>query len=397
MAKIRTVKPELFRHDDLFEAEKHYQLPLRLAFTGLFGCCDREGRFRWTPRSLKLDILPYDELDFADVLNALWQTGFIKKYQWQDKYYGYIPSWHLHQSINKNEPPSKLPDPQKCVHEANPLGGGNVLSAATHTSNHTATISNAHKVIPNLHRSAYAPYDSNKYRTASNNLKLNTAFNQLAPTSPSVLQKDQAMDNADLSKRQPIPNKDVPPSKLPDPQQCVPEGCNTLGSNELSSVTPPSHHFTPISNKHKVIPDLHMHAYASKVLFCAPYAVNKYDTTSNNFNCDTRLNQSSLTTPLLCEKNQARVDAGLPKPTQSASSTDLRHPLSADKKSICPLPERTQPLSEPDMGEQISTMTMQPPEMHMHARALHEAARAAHVHASLEVEMEMEVEVEVEM
>jgi hypothetical protein len=64
MARIRTVKPELFRHDSLFEAEQECQLPLRLAFIGLFTCCDREGRFRWRLRQLKLDVLPYDSIDF---------------------------------------------------------------------------------------------------------------------------------------------------------------------------------------------------------------------------------------------------------------------------------------------------------------------------------------------
>ncbi len=52
MAKIRTIKPELFRHDGLFEAEIQSGLPLRLAFMGLFTCCDRAGRFRWKPKAL---------------------------------------------------------------------------------------------------------------------------------------------------------------------------------------------------------------------------------------------------------------------------------------------------------------------------------------------------------
>ncbi len=120
MGKIRTVKPELFRHEHLFETEKKYQLPLRLAFIALFTCCDREGRFRWEPRSLKLDILPYDDIDFAEILNALWAAGFIKKYMAHGKNYGCIPSWHQHQSINKHEPISKLPNPQQSEYEPTP-------------------------------------------------------------------------------------------------------------------------------------------------------------------------------------------------------------------------------------------------------------------------------------
>lgn len=107
--RIRTVKPELFRHEPLFNAEKSEQLPLRLAFAGLFGCCDREGRFRWRPRQLKLDVLPYDEVDMESVLVALVKHGFLLKYEVHGEYYGCIPSWHKHQHINQREAPSILP------------------------------------------------------------------------------------------------------------------------------------------------------------------------------------------------------------------------------------------------------------------------------------------------
>jgi len=111
MARIRTVKPELFRHEDLHEAEISTQLPLRLAFIGLFICCDREGRFRWKPKQLKLDVMPYDEIDFSRVLDALLTRGFVVKYEVSGEIYGYIPSWHKHQSINNKESASNLPPP----------------------------------------------------------------------------------------------------------------------------------------------------------------------------------------------------------------------------------------------------------------------------------------------
>jgi hypothetical protein len=109
MGKIRTVKPELFRHEELFEAEKIHRLPLRLAFIGLFTCCDREGRFRWRPKQLKLDMLPYDDIDMADILNALVEHSFIVQYEVNGERYGYIPSWNKHQCINVRESASVLP------------------------------------------------------------------------------------------------------------------------------------------------------------------------------------------------------------------------------------------------------------------------------------------------
>ena len=48
--RIRTVKPEFFTHEGLFDAEKATKLPLRVAFVGLWCAADREGRFRWEPR-----------------------------------------------------------------------------------------------------------------------------------------------------------------------------------------------------------------------------------------------------------------------------------------------------------------------------------------------------------
>jgi len=121
MARIRTVKPELFRHEALYEAEVKTNLPLRLAYIGLFTACDREGRFKWKPRALKLDVLPYDQIDFSRVLDALVTHGFIVKYQFEDDEFGCIPTWSQHQVINNRESTSLLPSLEEsttCTHEA---------------------------------------------------------------------------------------------------------------------------------------------------------------------------------------------------------------------------------------------------------------------------------------
>ena len=109
MSRIRTIKPEFFKHDEIFEAEKKFKLPLRVAFIGLLTVCDREGRFRWKPRQLKLDVLPYDDVNFETVLNALVSCGFIVKYEVEGKAYGYFPSWHKHQCVNNKESESVIP------------------------------------------------------------------------------------------------------------------------------------------------------------------------------------------------------------------------------------------------------------------------------------------------
>lgn len=135
MSRIRTVKPELFKHEELFEAEQKEQLPLRFAFVALLTCCDREGRFRWQPRRLKLDMLPYDEINLSCVLDALAYHGFIKKYEHEGKYYGCIPSWKNHQQINNKESASTLPSLQRStvveVQTINPHATSDTLSVST--------------------------------------------------------------------------------------------------------------------------------------------------------------------------------------------------------------------------------------------------------------------------
>lgn len=111
MSRIRTVKPELFRHEELYEAEKETGLPLRVAFIGLFTVADREGRFKWRPRSLKLDVLPHDELDFSVVLAALVASGLVVRYDVDGEQFGYIPTFAKHQVINQREAQSSLPPP----------------------------------------------------------------------------------------------------------------------------------------------------------------------------------------------------------------------------------------------------------------------------------------------
>jgi hypothetical protein len=118
MARIRTIKPQFFRHEGLFDLEQETGLPVRLAFAGLWTAADRDGRFKWAPRELKLDCLPFDECDFSRVLHALATRGHVVKYALDGREYGFIPSWKAHQIINNRESDSTLPDPDDCSIES---------------------------------------------------------------------------------------------------------------------------------------------------------------------------------------------------------------------------------------------------------------------------------------
>lgn len=109
--RIRTIKPDFFTHEGIFEAEKDTGLPLRLAFIGLWCAADRDGRFKWEPRRLGVQIFPYDGIDFSRVLDALTTRAFIRHYRVGDATFGCIPSWHKHQIINNRETQSCLPEP----------------------------------------------------------------------------------------------------------------------------------------------------------------------------------------------------------------------------------------------------------------------------------------------
>lgn len=120
MARIRSVKPEVLKHEGLFDLERETGLPIRFAWIGLWTQCDREGRFEWRPRQLGADILPYDDIDFSRVLDALATRGFIVRYRVPHasgssagKDYGFIPSWRKHQVVNNRERSSDIPEPKE--------------------------------------------------------------------------------------------------------------------------------------------------------------------------------------------------------------------------------------------------------------------------------------------
>jgi hypothetical protein len=111
MQRIRHIKPEFFQHEGLFDAEEKSGLPIRLALAGLWTVCDKNGRFEWKPRQLKVKILPYDQLDFAKVLDALAEGDFIRPYDVDGQRYGYIPTWRKHQAISMSEAKTKFSYP----------------------------------------------------------------------------------------------------------------------------------------------------------------------------------------------------------------------------------------------------------------------------------------------
>lgn len=109
--RIRTIKPDIGKDEDLWDLYEETGLPVYQAFTLLWCYADREGRFEWRPRALKTDILPYWEGDFSRVLDALATRGFIVKYTVDGRDYGLVKSFVRHQVVNCREKASGFPAP----------------------------------------------------------------------------------------------------------------------------------------------------------------------------------------------------------------------------------------------------------------------------------------------
>lgn len=115
MARIRTVKPELFRHEELNDIEnEHPELRPILVFIGLFTQCDKNGVFPWKPRHIKLDILPFVNFDIGASLLLLRENGFIYQREHEGKEYGVIPTFGDHQRISGKEATEKAKYPEPC-------------------------------------------------------------------------------------------------------------------------------------------------------------------------------------------------------------------------------------------------------------------------------------------
>jgi len=109
MARIRTIKPEFFRHEEL----QGLGTDAMLVFAGLWTQCDSKGRFKWRPRQLKLDILPFIDFDMEGILGKLESSGFVTRYEVDGKKYGFIPTFRTHQRITGKEASDgeKYPEP----------------------------------------------------------------------------------------------------------------------------------------------------------------------------------------------------------------------------------------------------------------------------------------------
>jgi hypothetical protein len=105
MARIRTLKPEFFTSHDIVS-----MTPLaRLFYASLWCESDREGRLKWSTKTLKIRYFPVDDCDLDRLAQELIERGNLILYEVDGKKYAFLPNFTTHQVINNREAQSFIP------------------------------------------------------------------------------------------------------------------------------------------------------------------------------------------------------------------------------------------------------------------------------------------------
>jgi len=98
--RIRTIKPEFWTDELISELS----IESRLLFIALWNVSDDEGNFCFAPKQLKIQTLPYDNIDINIYLYELSTKDLIIPYKSGSKIYFHIKNFKKHQKINRPSP-----------------------------------------------------------------------------------------------------------------------------------------------------------------------------------------------------------------------------------------------------------------------------------------------------
>ena len=120
MARARLLKPGFFSNEELCEI-----VPFgRLLFAGLWTIADREGRMVDSPKWIKAQVFPFDNVPVEKLLSDLEKAGFIQRYGRPDgKRYIQVTKFSEHQHPHIKEVASTIPGPGSAPDEHVPSTG----------------------------------------------------------------------------------------------------------------------------------------------------------------------------------------------------------------------------------------------------------------------------------
>jgi len=146
MARIRSIKPEFFKHLELQELENEYRGQyVMFVYAGLWTQCDKNGVFFYNSKVIKNEILPYIDFDMQKSLDILEKNKYFIKYTVNGRDYGFIQNFEKYQFPTKNEKDS----PAKY-----PLPPNEILEQITHFETLPSTPEDVPENVPENHTKA---------------------------------------------------------------------------------------------------------------------------------------------------------------------------------------------------------------------------------------------------
>lgn len=110
MARHRTIKPEFWSSEQVMECSTN----ARLMFIGMWNFADDAGRLPNSPKTIKAQIFPGDEIALANISGMIAElagNGLLLPYEVDGKAFLQVTGWH-HQRIDKPQPARHPPPPK---------------------------------------------------------------------------------------------------------------------------------------------------------------------------------------------------------------------------------------------------------------------------------------------
>ena len=106
MSRIRTIKPDFWTDEKIVDMSAMS----RLLFIGLWNFADDEGKMQYSPKKIKMQILPSDNIICESLLEEIESFGLIQIYAVENSEYIIVCNFSKHQKVDKRTA-SKYPNP----------------------------------------------------------------------------------------------------------------------------------------------------------------------------------------------------------------------------------------------------------------------------------------------